>query len=160
MEKEEFIRSRKALNEQIARLLPLIEEERAAYIETEYGRLQAIIGTGYWDDEMGRNEIFHGKMGDDLRLIEDRPRDPYDITVEELYWITEQRKHIERVGTDSYLKFFNMMPDDKKRIRFIAGLWHKLMHKTPCTEEEIRELEDGHQEFIDRKFRKAVTVIR
>ena len=160
MNKDEFKKSREKLSEQLSVLLPIIEEERCAYIETEYGRVQAIIGTGYWDDEMGRNEIFHGKMGDDLKLIDDKPKDPYDITIEELYWVTQQHKHIERVGTDSFLKFFNMIPEDRKRIKFIATLWYKMMHKTPCSDEEISELKERHEEFLNRKFNEPVKVIR
>lgn len=160
MTKSEFLKSREKLSGQLPELLPLIEEERCAYIEAEYGRVQAVIGTGYWDDEMGRNDVFHGKMGDELRLIEARPKDPYDITIEELYWITCQHKHIERVGTDSFLKFFNMMPEDRERIHLLAEMWHKLMHGEPCTSAEIAELKYGHEEFLDRKFEEAVKVIR
>lgn len=87
---------RQKLVEQIARILPLIETERQAYIHAEGGRLAAIIGTGYWNKEIEDFEIFHGRKGDDLALIEARPKDPYDITIEEMLWITKQYKKIER----------------------------------------------------------------
>jgi len=154
-----FEEERKELVEQMAKILPLIETERAAYIKAEGGRLAAIIGTGYWNKEIGDFEIFHGRKGDDLALIEDRPKDPYDITIEEMYWITLQYKRIERVGTETYTDFFHMMPEDKKRIGLLARMWHKLMHDTLCTDLEIRELEEGHDAFIDRKLTDPVKVI-
>ncbi|MBQ6622234.1 MAG: hypothetical protein IJH75_05320 [Mogibacterium sp.] len=160
MEKADFMAKREKLNAQLFEFLPLIEIERCAYITAEYGRVQSVIGTGYWDKAAGQNQIFHGRMGDDLALIEDRPKDPYDVTIEELWWITTQYKHIERCGTDTYLNFFNMMPEDKKRIKTIANFWHKLTHETPLTDEEIAELRDGHEPFLDRILSTAVKVIR
>ena len=156
----EYMRQREDLDKQIRECMPLIEAERAVYIRAEYGRLQSIIGTGYWDKEAGRSEIFHGRTGDDLALIDDRPKDPYDITVEELEWITRQYKHIERCGTDTYLNFFNMMPEDRERIRLIAGMWRKLTHEELCTEQEVRTLREGHDGFTERKLSDPVKVIR
>ena len=60
-----FEEKRQKLVEQIARILPLIETERQAYIHAEGGRLAAIIGTGYWNKEIEDFEIFHGRKGDD-----------------------------------------------------------------------------------------------
>ena len=47
-----FEEKREKLVEQMARILPLIETERQAYIHAEGGRLAAIIGTGYWNKEI------------------------------------------------------------------------------------------------------------
>lgn len=154
-----FEAERKELVDQMIRVLPLIEEERAAYIKAEGGRLAAIIGTGYWNKEIEDFEIFHGRKGDDLALIEDRVKDPYDITIEEMYWITLQYKKIERVGTETYINFFNMMPEDKKRIELLSRMWHKITHDTLCTEAELKELTEGHDAFIDRKLTDPVQVI-
>ena len=154
-----FEEERKELVTQIAELLPLIEIERAAYVKAEGGRLAAIIGTGYWNKEIEDFEIFHGRKGDDLALIEDRVKDPYDITIEEMYWITQQYKKIERVGTETYTNFFNMMPEDKKRIELLSRMWHKITHDTLCTEAEIRELKEGHDAFINGKLTDPVKVI-
>ena len=150
---------RQKLVEQIARILPLIETERQAYIHAEGGRLAAIIGTGYWNKEIEDFEIFHGRKGDDLALIEARPKDPYDITIEEMLWITKQYKKIERVGTETYTNFFHMMPEDKKRIELLSRMWHKLTHDTLCTDAEIEELENGHDAFINMKLAVKVKVI-
>ncbi len=155
----DYLKQRETLNQQLYECMPLIEIERSAYIKAEYGRLQAIIGTGYWDKEAQCSEIFHGRMNDDLALIEARPKDPYDITIEELDWITKQFKHIERCGTDTYLNFFNMMPEDKERIAFLARIWHKLTHETICSDLEKQELEEGHEAFLQRKLSSSVKVI-
>ena len=154
-----FEEKRQKLVEQIARILPLIETERQAYIHAEGGRLAAIIGTGYWNKEIEDFEIFHGRKGDDLALIEARPKDPYDITIEEMLWITKQYKKIERVGTETYTNFFHMMPEDKKRIELLSRMWHKLTHDTLCTDAEIEDLENGHDAFINMKLAVKVKVI-
>lgn len=157
---KDYLKERALLDKQIRECMPLIERERSVYIKAEHGRLQAIIGTGYWNKETNAPEIFHGRLGDDLALIEDRPKDPYDITIEELFWITEQFKHIERCGTDTYLNFFNMMPEDKARINLLSEMWRKLTHETTCTEDEIRQLKEGHDAFVEKKLTDPVTVIR
>lgn len=154
-----FESKREKLVEQMTKILPMIEVERHAYIHAEGGRLAAIIGTGYWDKEVEDFEIFHGRKGDELALIEARTKDPYDITIEEMFWITKQYKKIERVGTETYTNFFNMMPEDKKRIELLSRMWHKLTHDTLCTDAEIEELEKGHDEFINMKLDVKVKVI-
>ena len=154
-----FEEERKELVAQITELLPLIEIERSAFVKAESGRLAAIIGTGYWDKEIEDFEIFHGRKGDDLALIESRKKDPYDISIEEMEWITHQYKKIERVGTETYINFFNMMPEDKERITLLARIWHKLTHDTLCTDAEKKALIEGHDAFIDRKLHDPVKVI-
>ena len=144
---------------QLKELLPLIEIERAAYIKAEHGRLAAIIGTGYWNKEIEDYEIFHGRKGDELALIDDRKHDAYGITVEEMYWITQQYKRIQRCGTDTYTLFFNMIPEERERFKLLSDMWHKLMHGELCTPEEIAELKDGHDEFIEKKLTNPVKVI-
>lgn len=147
------------LTAQIAHCMPLIETERLAYIQAEMGRLSAIIGTGYWSKEIDDYEIFHGRKGDELALIDDRLHDVYAITVEEMYWITQQYKKIERCGTETYTLFFNMMPEDKERFNLLSMMWHKLSHGQLVTEAEIKALDEGHDAFIDHKLVDTVQVI-
>ena len=154
-----FEEKRQKLVEQIARILPLIETERQAYIHAEGGRLAAIIGTGYWNKEIEDFEIFHGRKGDDLALIEARPKDPYDITIEEMLWITKHFFFNDTATTEIYTNFFHMMPEDKKRIELLSRMWHKLTHDTLCTDAEIEELENGHDAFINMKLAVKVKVI-
>ena len=46
--REELMRE---LSSQLRTCLPLIEEERQAFIRAEHGRLQAVMGKEYWDRE-------------------------------------------------------------------------------------------------------------
>lgn len=154
-----FENDNRELVAQIAHCMPLIEIERLAFIKAEHGRLSAIIGTGYWNKEIEDFEIFHGRKGDDLALIDDRPHDAYGINIEEMYWITQQYKKIERVGTETYTLFFNMMPEDKKRIKLLSEMWRKLTHGMLCSEEEIKSLDEGHDDFIEMKLTNPVKVI-
>ena len=144
---------------QMQHCLPMIEAERLAFIQAEQGRLSAIIGTGYWSKEIDDYEIFHGRKGDELALIDDRLHDPYVITVEEMYWITEQYKKIERCGTETFTLFFNMMPEDKKRFNLLSMMHQTLTHGELVSEAEIRELDEGHDAFIDGKLTSPVKVI-
>ncbi len=154
-----YEREHGALVAQVAHCFPLIESERMAFIQAEKGRLSAIIGTGYWNKEIEDFEIFHGRKGDELALIDDRPHDVYAITIEELLWITTLYKKIERVGTETYTLFFHMMPEEKERITLLSDIWHKLSHGELCTEEEIRALDEGHDAFIEKKLINPVKVI-
>ena len=68
-----FEEKRQKLVEQIARILPLIETERQAYIHAEGGRLAAIIGTGYWNKEI-LHQLFSydaGRQEADRVIIQD-----------------------------------------------------------------------------------------
>ncbi|MGN0158551.1 MAG: hypothetical protein ACI39W_05355 [Brotaphodocola sp.] len=150
----------KKWEEQIYQLMPVIETERAAYISKEHGRLKAIMGTGYWEEETKSYQIFHGRVGDDLALIDMKIRDPFDITIEELFWITKQVKKVERCGTYSYLAFFNMFPRDLTRIKLLAACWSKLTHMQICTEEEVREVLDGHDAYLNALCEDEVKVIK
>ncbi len=154
-----FEQENRGLIAQIVHCMPLIEIERQAFVKAEQGRLAAIIGTGYWNKEAGDFEIFHGRKGDDLALIDDRPHDAYGITIEEMYWITQQYKRIERVGTETYTLFFNMMPEDKKRVKLLSEMWYKLSHGKLCTDAEIQELDEHHDDFINSKLENPVKVI-
>ena len=140
--------------------LPVIEIERRAIILKDHGRLQAIMGTGYWD---AKNEVqlkFHAAPDADPVLIDAWEGDPFDITIDELNWITKVEKRVERVGTVSSLVFFNFYPEDKKRIELLARMWHKLTHNVICGEAEVKALLEGHQAFMDRKNDTGFSVIK
>lgn len=146
--------------EQVHQLLPVIELERCAYISKEHGRLKAIMGTGYWEETSKSYQMFHGNVGDDLALIDTQPHDPFDITIEELYRITKLTKKVERCGTYSYLAFFNMFPNDLKRVELLAVCWKKLTHKTTCNAGEVQAILDGHEAYMKSLHEDDVTVIK
>lgn len=150
----------KQWEEQVKEMLPIIEMERCLYIKKEHGRLKAIMGTGYWDENAQTSLNFHGEVGDDLALIDTKTYDPYDITVEELHWITKQVKKVERCGTFSYLNFYNMFPEDQKRIDLLAVCWKKLTHMTTCSEAEKKAVLEGHKAYVDSILNSGVKVIK
>lgn len=79
--REELMRE---LSSQLRTCLPLIEEERQAFIRAEHGRLQAVMGKEYWDREKEAPAFFHGEPTEDAQLESLVERDPYDISLEEL----------------------------------------------------------------------------
>lgn len=145
---------------QVKMVMPVIEVERSLYIQKEHGRLKGIMGTGYWDRNEQTSLIFHGEVGDDLALIDTRVYDPYDITIEELHWITKQVKRVERCGTFSYLNFFNMFPEDQERIDLLAECWRKLTHGQILTEKELLKVTQGHEDYVNSILNSGVTVIK
>lgn len=156
----EYVKRREMLDRQLTECMPLIEIERSAYIKAEFGRIQSVMGTSYWNQDMDVQEIFHGEAGDELLPIEKQVKDPYDVTIEELDWMPKQYKRIERRGTETYMGFFRMMSEDQERICLLARIWHKLTHETLCADLEIKELKEGHEAFLKRKLYDSVVVIR
>ncbi len=150
----------KVWEKQVSEMMPIIEMERCLFIQKEYGRLKGVMGTGYWDKNEQTSLIFHGEIGDDLALIDTKTYDPYDITVEELHWMTKQVKKVERCGTFSYLNFFNMFPEDQKRIMLLSKCWNKLTHNKICTEEEYDAVVEGHDAYVDSILNGGVKVIK
>ena len=145
---------------QVKEMMPLIEMERCLFIQKEYGRLKGVMGTGYWDKNTQTSLIFHGEIGDDLALIDTKIYDPYDITIEELYWMTKQVKKVERCGTFSYLNFFNMFPEDQRRMELLSKCWNKLTHNHTCTREEQEAVVNGHDAYVDSALNSGVKVIK
>lgn len=153
MEKEKILR------EQLALCLPLIEEERQVFIEAEHGRLRAVMGKEYWDPKTREEAVFYGGPEEDMELEYEIIRDPYDITLEDLARLPELEKKVERMGTYSYLAFFNLYPQDKKRLSLLAGMHKKLTHGRICADSEIEELKKGHDVYIGDKAEPQVRVI-
>lgn len=146
-----------AIQAQLEVCLPLMETERRAFIKTEHGRLQAAVGTDYWDAKTETNCHFH-QFIEESKEEETKP-DPYDIGLDELARLPHLVKRVERIGTYSYLAFFNMFPQDAERLRLIAGLWRRLTHNCVCTQEELEALFSGHADYLDWKLKDTVVVI-
>ena len=138
--------------------IPLIEEERAAFIKKEHGRLQAVIGIGYWDPETKTEQPFHVEIPEGKE--EEFVADPYELDLGELARLTGLVKRVERIGTVSYLAFFQMFPEDKERIALLYSVWFKLKNKKPCAPEEIKALVEGHEKYMAWKLDDGVKVIK
>ena len=144
-------------NAQAELCLPLIEAERQAFIKAEHGRLQAVVGMDYWDAKTEETKYFHMYI-EDGREAEVQP-DPYDLSLSELASLPDLVKRVERIGTVSYLAFFNIYPRDTQRLKLLDGLQSRLTHCKPCSGAELAELFDGHDAYLDWKLNDPVRVI-
>jgi len=142
---------------QAAGYLSLIEEERQAFIKKDFGRLQAVIGLDYWDKNTGETHFFHQYFEDGKET--DTVIDPYELDVSELAMLPDLTKRVERIGTYSYLAFYQMFPEDKKRMKLLADVWSSLKDGCICTDDEVKELVDGHAAYLDWKTEDSFEVI-
>lgn len=136
--------NKKIWTAQVKVCLPLIEIERNAFITDEYGRLQPIIGTEYWNEKTQDYRTLGYDGGE--QVIED----PYELDIVTLYKLGFLRKRLVMLNTYSYAAFFNMFPEDRERLGFIAGLWKKLAGFTLCNPDELEQLFAGHESFMSR----------
>lgn len=151
----------KRVEEQIRECLPLIELERSAFIRAEYGRLQACMGTEYEDPQTGEQVLFHpvDETDNDIALEGEKVGDPFEITLQELDEMTGWSKRIERLGTVSRMAFFQMMPQDRKRIHLLRRMQDKIYHHYPCLDSEVKELREGHEAYLAFKDNDGPVVI-
>ena len=136
------------------KFLPLIEEERRAFIRAEHGRLLRLIGAEYWRPRGEKAYFFH--RGAEEEAL---PADPYELSLGELAMLPGLEKRVERLGTYSYLAFFQMFPRDRERLAFLSGLWLRLTKGLGCTEAEAERLTGGHDGYLAWKRGDTVRVI-
>jgi hypothetical protein len=124
--------------------LPLIEMERNSFISAHYGRLIPIIGTEYWDEktEKYKELSYHG--------VDQVLEDPYELDVVSLHKVSLLRKRLVMLNTFSYAAFFNMFPEERERLGFLAGLWKRLNGFKQLLPKEINQLFAGHDDFMNR----------
>lgn len=146
------------MKEQRTEYLPLIEEERKAFIKKEFGRLQTVIGLDYWDSKTGETHYFHKYYEEGKET--DTVIDPYELDVTELAMLPTLVKRVERIGTYSYLAFFQMFPEDRNRMALLADIWNSLAGGGNCPAEKIDELVSGHQAYLKWKNKETFKVIR
>ena len=68
-------------------------------------------------------------------------------------------KRIERLGTVSYMPFFRMMPEDRKRLHLLHTMQEKIYHHYPCLDSEVKELKEGHDAYLAYKNDDGPAVI-
>lgn len=146
------------IEEQREVCLPLIEEERKAYIKAEHGRLQGIMNTAYWDEDSGEYFVFHPLP--DLNPALDEVGDPYDLTIEEIALLPSLKKRIERIQTYSYLSLYPVFPEERERLALLGQMKSKLDLGKLCSDEEIEKLISGHEAFLSYKLDDGVAVIK
>jgi hypothetical protein len=142
---------------QVEVCLPLVENERAAFIKAEHGRLTAIMGAQIWDESQGEYQVFHALPAADRD--HDGIGDPYELSLAELANLPKLEKRLERLNTYSYVKLFSMFPEDKERLSFLSRIWHKLTHASICASMELRTLFESHDEYLNSKLTAEVTIM-
>ena len=145
--------------EQKEKLLPLIMEEKAAFIKSEYGRLSQIMGEEY--TENGEAKIFH-PFPEDMKPKSDERiyGNPEELTLEELAMLPHLAHVIERCGTYSTMPLIQLYPEDINRMRLLADMYQELMTGAGCSPTQIRQLMVQHAEYMFAKQDNPVKVIR
>ena len=138
-------------------LLPLMEEERRAFIKAEHGRLAAAIGAEYWNHTDSAAGFFH--RAPDRENAADATPDPYELTFGELAFLSGLEKRVERLNTLSYFSFFQMFPQDRERLALLARMKYRFDAGRACGEEDIRELSGGHAAYMAWKLCEPVKII-
>lgn len=146
------------LNLQKEKLLPLIMEEKAAFIKAEYGRLQQIMGAEYSVGDEQR--IFHPLPESQRRSGDDRVYgDPEELTLEELAMLPHLTHNIPRLGTMTIMPLIRYYPEEISRLRLLADMYQELMVGRACPDTEVRALLTGHSEYLLFKKGEEVRII-
>lgn len=138
-------------------LLPLIDEERRAFVAVEYGRLQQLMGCEYTEGE--QQLIFHpvpGQTDGGERVL----GDPNELSLRELAALPHLTHKVYRLGTVSYLPLIQCYPEDIRRLELLAGVYDALMAGQPCTRPEFEELTGGHDGYMSFKRSGGVKIIK
>ena len=138
-------------------LLPVIEEEKAAFIRAEYGRLQHIMGAAY--NEGGELHFFH-PLPENRRDDDTAYGDPEELTLAELAMLPHLVHVVPRLGTESTVPLIQYFPEDKFRMQLLAGMFDRISIGVPCSETGVRILLNGHGEYINFKTGNEVIVIK
>lgn len=139
-------------------LLPVIAEEKEAFISAEYGRLQQIMGVEYTDGDSPK--IFHPlpetlKAGENLVY-----GDPRELSLAELAMLPYLTFKINRFGAVSRMPLIQCYPTDIARMQLLAALYEKLMVGRICTADDAASLLNGHTKYINFKNGGQVIVIK
>ena len=139
-------------------LLPVIEEEKAAFIHAEYGRLQHIMGAAY--NEGGELRFFH-PLPENQRSGENTVYGkPEELTLAELAMLPHLVHVVPRLGTESTVPLIQVYPEDKFRMQLLAGMFDRLSIGLSCEESDVKQLLTGHSEYMNFKTGNAVVVIK
>lgn len=155
--KAEELKGGSLLNMQKEELLPLILEEKAAFIKAEYGRLQQIMGAEYSVGSEPR--IFHPLPESKRRGDEQGYGDPEELTLEELAMLPHLTHNIPRLGTMTVMPLIRYYPEDISRMRLLADMYQELMVGRTCPDTEVRTLLTGHSEYLLFKKGEEVRII-
>ena len=106
-------------------LLPIIAEEKEAFISAEFGRLQQIMGVEYTDGE--ESKVFH-PLPEELKngenIVYGNPR---ELSLAELAMLPHLTYKINRFGAVSRMPLIQCYPQDVARLELIARMYENLM---------------------------------
>lgn len=139
-------------------LLPIIAEEKEAFISAEFGRLQQIMGVEYTDgDEI---KVFH-PLPEELKNGENIVYgNPCELSLAELAMLPHLTYKINRFGAVSRMPLIQCYPQDIARLELIARMYENLMIGRSCADADAKTLLDGHAEYMDFKDGGRVVVIK
>lgn len=156
---KEHAEKQKLVSWQKSFLMPLIEEERKAFIKAEYGRLQRIMGAAYTEGD--KLCYFHPLPESQNREGENTVYgNPEELTLAELAMLPHLVHLVPRLGTVSNVPLMQYYPEDIARMQLLANLYDKLTLGVLCTEEEVDSLLGGHNEYLSLKEGSPVIVIK
>ena len=139
-------------------LLPLMEEERMAFIHAEHGRLQHIMGAAY--NEGGELHYFHPLPEDRKKEGDTVYGNPEELSLAELAMLPHLVHIVPRLGTESTVPLIQYYPEDKYRMQLLADLYDRMAVGVPCTEAEVKSLLNGHREYLLFKQGHEVVIIK
>lgn len=139
-------------------LLPIIAEEKEAFISAEFGCLQQIMGVEYTDGE--ESKVFH-PLPEELKngenIVYGNPR---ELSLAELAMLPHLTYKINRFGAVSRMPLIQCYPQDIARLELIARMYENLMIGRSCADADAKTLLDGHAEYMDFKDGGKVVVIK
>lgn len=138
-------------------LLPVIMEEKEAFIRAEYGRLQSVMGSEYHEGET--THVFHplpeAAQGEERML-----GNPQELELAELAMLPHLNRRIPRLGTVSVMPLFQAYPADSFRLQLLADAHERVMIGMPLTDAQTKTLLNGHAEYMLSKQPQEVVVIK
>lgn len=138
-------------------LLPIILEEKEAFIKAEYGRLQSVMGSEYHEGET--THVFHPLP--EAAQGEERPLgNPQELELAELAMLPHLSRRIPRLGTVSVMPLFQAYPADCFRLALLADVHERILIGMPLTDVQTKTLLNGHAEYMLSKQPQEVVVIK
>lgn len=138
-------------------LLPLILEERDAFIRAEYGRLQSIMGAVYHEGDAAH--VFH-PLPEPAQGEAPALGNPEELELAELAMLPHLSRRIPRMGTVSYMPLFRAYPSDIYRLNQLAQWYERIMIGQTLDDVQVKILLNGHAEYMQSKQPQEVIVIR
>ncbi len=124
--------------------LGLIEQERHAYIDHNWGKIISTLMAEYWDPAVQD----YGRMTDPE--TGEPQKDPFRLSLEDLRNMNTYLKRIEMMNVISYMVYYSMYPEDRARIDLLVSCLGKLSAGQGLSPDEEERLLSGHDHFMEK----------